>query len=304
MRPWLLKLVACPRCGARLSDDEGGAVVRCRACGPFPVLGGVPVLVPEPARWCASFHDAALAALAEQGAATKDAVETLRAFADAASAAEPSRFGDDWTRHEAADAAAPEPVPGPAHAQLTAFVRAALEASPRTWLESRVHDGATVADVGCGAGVLSAALARRARRLLLGDLSLRAALLAHRRASGGGAEVAAVVLDADALPLAAGAFDAVAAENVVDLLEGPLAFLQKARAALKAAGRLLLSTPSPHLGAPDADEDVLAQLAQQAGFRVETRDDGLPWLRRNDARHLEVYLVQALELVPVKKRRA
>lgn len=294
MRPWLQKLLACPRCASPLRDD--GSLLRCGACGPYPVFADVPVLVLEPARWCASFHDSVLATLAERGLATKEAAETLHAFGEAARGAEASRFGDDWTRHEALDSAAPEPVQGPAHPQLTALVQAAHEASPRSWLAARVPAGATVAEVGCGAGLLSAMLARKAKRLVVGDLSLRAVLLSLQRAEAQEADCAGVVLDADALPFAKGRLDALVAENLVDLLESPDAFLAAARSAVRAGGRLLLSTPAPHLGAPDADADVLTSTAQAAGLKVLDRADGLPWLRRNDARHLEVYLVQALEL--------
>jgi uncharacterized protein YbaR (Trm112 family) len=49
MDPALLALVACPRCGARLTPTPAGT--GCSACQvAFPEPGGVPCLLPEPAR--------------------------------------------------------------------------------------------------------------------------------------------------------------------------------------------------------------------------------------------------------------
>jgi len=55
-----------------------------------------------------------------------------------------------------------------------------------------------------------------------------------------------------------------------------------------------VTTPEPSLGA--GDDGVLAALAEDAMFTLVERRDGLPWLRVNSSRFVEVYLVQALEL--------
>src|SRR5262245_39764596 len=99
---WILDVVACPQqgCGGRLLAEplRGGAgTLRCRRCrARYPVLGSVPVLVPAPAHWVAAYRDAVVSALAEHGAAGREALRIVDAFAAAAPEAEASRFGDDW----------------------------------------------------------------------------------------------------------------------------------------------------------------------------------------------------------------
>ncbi|MCU0696346.1 MAG: class I SAM-dependent methyltransferase [Myxococcaceae bacterium] len=290
---WAVEVLACPRCGRRLEGlgRAANTVARCAACGPYPVLAGVPVLVPEPASWCAIFYDAALSALAEVGAATPAAVETLRAFAAAAPGAEPGRFSDDWTSWEAEGRDAPDFVEGPAHEALERLVTVAGAHAPMTWLAGRAPSG-VVLEVGCGAGRLTRALTKPSRRVLVGDASLRAVLLASRAAPGS----VPVVLDAQALPVAPRSLDGLIAEHVVDLLDDAEAFFVSAQLALAPKGTLLVATPKPGLDSPDDDDRQVEQLARAAGFVVHEHADGLPWLRQNHARFLEVWLVQALAL--------
>ncbi len=289
-------MLACPECADSLvgwpRGETASGVVRCSSCGPYPVLGGVPVLVPSPAAWCATYRESALASLAERGLATPEALEVLRAFADAAPRTDPMRFGDDWTRDEAEGVEGKGVMPGPVSRSLSKLLDEALEHAPERWLLEHLPAKARVAEVGCGAGRLSMKLAGRARSLVVLDLSLRAALLARERARRvRGARVVAAVADAEALPLAPGGVDVVVAEHVVDLLEDVPAFLQSVK---RSAKLTLLTTPEPGLGLDD--EKVLARLATQAGLRIDARADGLPWVRRGSARFLELYLVQALAL--------
>lgn len=290
MPKWAVTALACPRCGGALSGlGAKRTVARCQHCGPYPVLAGVPVLVPEPARWCATFYDAALSALAEVAKVNREVVETLRAFADAAPDAEPSRFSDDWTTAEGTDTQAPPLRAGPAADALHELLEVARHQAPSLWLQHRAPDG-VVLEVGCGAGLTAARLGKK-RRLVVGDLSLRAVLEASRRSGG-----VPVVLDAQALPVRPRALDGLVAENVVDLLDDPEAFFTSAKLALNARGAMLLSTPGPALQSPDGDDGALTALARRCGFQVTDSADGLPWLRRNSSRFLEVWLVQALAL--------
>lgn len=297
---WLDGLLACPSCGGGLARDSGAAhgVHRCASCGPYPRLAGVPVLVPNPAEWCASFREAVLASLAEVGAATPAALEVVDAFAAGAPHAEARRFGDDWTDEEAARSpVAGEPRRGGKNppASLSAVLKASRARGPASWLVAHAPRLGTVLEVGCGAGHTSAALSKRGRRLIVADLSLRAALKARARVRASGGDVEGVVLDAEALPLRPRRVDAVVAENVVDLLEAPRDFLASAKRALKKpGGRVLLTTPEPSLGT--GDDGALARLAKQAGLRVTSRADGLVWTRVHSPRFVEVYVAQALAL--------
>jgi SAM-dependent methyltransferase len=290
---WWSSVLRCPRCGGAL--DVGAHLARCGACGPYPVLGGVPVLVADPSAYCATFHDAILAALAEQGLAEREVVAVVEAFAEGR--AETAQvFGDDWTRHEASGGAAPVPVKGAASRALAKLLQVAREDGPAHWLERQIRPVKLALEVGCGAGERSEVLAQHAQRLLVGDLSLRAVFRARARASRHEAEVAGVVMNAQALPLRKGTLDLLVAEHVVDLLDEPFEFLTQARAALRKQGSLLVTTPEPSLGF--GEDDALEGLAVRAKFRVKERRDGLPWLRVNSSRFVECYLVQALSLAP------
>lgn len=292
MPKWASATLACPRCGGALAGltAKQATVVRCRDCGPYPVLAGVPVLVPEPSLWCATFYDAALSALAEVDRSSRVAVQTLKAFADASVGSEAGRFSDDWTAWEASGDDPPALHEGPGADALAELLKVATEQAPSLWLEHRTPDG-VVLEVGCGAGAMSARLATKRRSLLVGDVSLRAVLTASHQSGG-----VPVVMDAQALPVRAKSLDGLLAENVVDLLDDAEAFFTSAKLALKPKGALLLSSPAPSLQSPDEDDAMLARLARSAGFTVDESADGLPWLRRNSGRFLEVWLVQVLAL--------
>ncbi len=287
---WALTVLGCPRCARRLKAD-GSTVLRCKECGVFPVLGGAPILVPEPARWCAAFYESALAALTEVGLADDLSLSTLRAFADGMRGEEPERFGDDWTREELEGRAPPTLVDGVGSQALNELVTLSEVQSVREWLASRVT-GDCVVEVGCGAGLLSEKLSS-AKHLVVIDLSLRSVLQASQRSGG-----YPVVGDAEVLPLQKASVDSLVAENVIDLLEEPGAFFERAKTSLKKRGQLLLCTPEPSLGDPQGDDSKMVELAATAGFKVLEVLDGAPWLRRHSTRYLEVYLVQALSLRP------
>jgi SAM-dependent methyltransferase len=262
-------------------------------CGPYPVLGDVPLLVADPSAYCARFHDAILAALAEQDLAEREVVAVVEAFAEGRSELAQS-FGDDWTSHEVSGGEAPVPVKGAATKALGSLLSAAQKDGPASWIASRLKRVKLTLEVGCGAGERSEVLARKCERLLVGDLSLRAVFRARARAARHDAEVAGVVMDAEALPIRRGTLDLLVAEHVVDLLDEPFEFLEQARKALGRGGELLVTTPEPSLGF--GEDDALEGLAVRAKFKVHERRDGLPWLRVNSSRFVECYLVQALAL--------
>lgn len=242
------------------------------------MLAGVPLLVPEPATYCATHRDALLAALAEVDAADSGARRTLDAFALAVPAPTAALFGDDWTDAERDGAPPPPFVDGPAAPLLDELAALEARASPRRWLVERLPAAGLVVEVGCGAGLLTAQLGGPRRQVLATDLSLRAVLLATRRAKGAQGAVA----DAQSLPVKRAA--AVVCENVLDLLDAPQAFFESAR---RVTRRLLVSTVDPSLGSGAGD--VVVGLAEAAGFRLVDVADGLPWLRRNSSRFVELY---------------
>ncbi len=287
----LTSLLACPSCSGPLASQRlpaGAGVLRCVDCGPYPVLAGVPVLVPSPSAWCAAYHDAALAALASRQLATPPVVRVLEDFAAAAADEEPRRFGNDWTPEEARGEA-----PVPLHAGEAGAVLSALREArgPRQWLAARVGPDEALLEVGCGAGPLKRTLGRRRGVHVVMDLSLEAVLTAAVKGVHG------VVGDACALPFRDGAFTTVVAENVIDLLDEPHAFATHAR---RVAARLLLSTPDPSLGT-HLDEALEALLSRQ-GLEVVARADGLPWTRTNSPRFVETYLCLAVEAHARRKK--
>lgn len=278
------RALRCPRCLGRLTS-AGPSLLACAQCGPYPVLQGVPVLVPDPAAWCGRFYDAILAAMAEQGDVEHHEVVLVQRFAEAAAQTrEP--FGDDWTPHELHR----QPPPLPTSARAKKWVAGLLaEPGPAAWLDARIAPCALAVEVGCGAGARTRVLAERCERVVVGDLSLRAVLTAREDD-----HVQAVVMDAQALPFAARSVDLLVAENVVDLLDAPEAFLDGVRRVLRPSGQALLSTPDPALGTDD--ERALEALLAEAGLRVDEVARSLPWLRVNSRRFVELYFSDALSL--------
>lgn len=294
LTPDTLKHLACSACLGPLvlaagGDDEGvvDGIAGCDKCGArFPVVAGVPVLVPDPAGWVASYREATLASLAEVGAATPQAVSLLDAFAGAARHPEHLAFGDDWVDTEEPRHLEP-PGAGRAVDLVRALAVAARDQQPDDVLLELIGDPASATlEVGSGAGSLTRRLAMQGVDLVAVDLSLRAALRT-RRASRGQATV--VVGDASSLPVPDVSVGLVVAANLVDLLDHPGAFLDEARRVLTRHGRLALSTPDPGEGSQGLDNELV-----RAGFDVETLRDGVVWLQVHGDRHLEVYVTQVL----------
>lgn len=300
--PWWTSVVACPipGCGGTLAQpsrgDDGAHLLDCQRCGAlYPVLAGVPILVPDPAGYLAAYRDPVLATLAEIGAADAATVAQAMAFADAAPPTSPQSFSDDWVTSERRRSRPPEPVTADPHPGREGFLRFLASAQGETadaalvGLAKKKRLG-TVVEVACGARPAVAAIADRASRILLTDVSLRAALFAQQTLQEDGIEaVQGVVMDAEAPALRAQKCSAIVSANLVDLLDEPRAFLDGARDALTDSGVLLLATPDPGLGLPDAGPEVLEELLISARFRIGATRDGVPWVRPHSGRHFEVY---------------
>ncbi len=266
----------CPKCQGPLVTARAGRLLRCHDCGPYPILAGIPILVPQPAAWCARHFQAAVAALAQASRLKSIDLDTLTAFARAIRDVSPEPFFDDWTL----------PEEGVERSNLGAglqfLTKKTRGRTPAEWIASRLVAKTRVLEVGCGAGRLSERVASVAKRHFVLDRSLKAVLLAQTRSR----KAIGCVADAAALPFKDNQVDVVVAENLVDLLdEAELFFEESARC----APRLLLTTPDPSLGRPDFDETALQRATERAGFSCSVNAPHLLWLRENHPRFVEVY---------------
>jgi len=260
---WILEVVACSQLGCAGRLRRRGPTARCVACKTiYPVLAGVPIVVPAPAHWMAAHRDAVLATLVDHDAVDRATIDVVDAFASAARDATPAPFSDDWAEGEIFA------LPFPPRPHLAEVIAELVGDKP-----------GTVLDLGCGDGAIAAMLAPRARRLAVADRSLRAVLRASARTGAAG-----VVVDAEQVALRN--IDTLVAANLIDLLDDPHGFLTIARAALSKRGRLVLSTPEPGLGSP-GDDAILDALH---GARLAPRDvrDPVPWPRVHHPRRAQL----------------
>jgi uncharacterized protein YbaR (Trm112 family)/SAM-dependent methyltransferase len=283
----MLDLLGCPTCLARQPLKREDGVLTCPACRrAYPVLGGVPILVPEPESWCASHRDAAVAALVDADRLTPEDMACLDRFAaQDRRAPRGVPFSDDWVASEG-NASPPPSLEAGGHPWLTelADLLARLP-DPDAWLAARAQG--RVLEVGSGDAALTRRMLGRGLEVVAGDRSLSAAL----RATAAGAT--GVVLDATRLPAWPGGrplFGTVVAAHLVDLLDLPEAFLEGASELLEPGGRILLSTPDPALGGAEGTP-ALQELLAVAGYDEEEAVEAHPWARRHDRRHLELYAV-------------
>ena len=291
----LLDLIRCPLCGGALNESAtrpaSARALVCAECeAHFPRIAGRPVLVPNPAGYCARHRDALLATLALRGEAEPDAVAALLEACAGASEELQQPFALDWTNAEV-DPAAPcfwRTLRGSGAALARVLDLAVGEESPLGFLEQHLAPEArTILELGPGSGALT-------ERLVSSPNGPREVLCVDRVFPAlDGPATHYAVMEAEQPAVALGVFDAVVAANVVDLLDEPAAFLTEARDALVPGGQLLLTTPAPGLGLADAPE-VLSTVLEELGFVVDAVEDGLPWVRELGPRELTVYLVQAI----------
>ncbi len=282
----------CPTCGAPLKTTPDG--LECvEDDESFPRLGPFWVLQPAADLALSRHRDAFLAALAETGEVSRSALARIEA-AHRHHRAEPEPLKDDITGPEdgIADVGGPD---GPARDALAMLDGLAVEHGPLRMLAERLSapEGsfARVAEIGPGAGRLTRVLAPLAQELVLVDRVPRTLWRARSVVARDGHPAPALaVAEGDALPLAPEAYDRIVAMNVIDLLDDPAGFLERALAALTPEGQLLLTTPDPGLGATSSR--VLEELVEALGGRVLEVVDGLPWLRHVSPRHRQVYLTQ------------
>ena len=312
--------LVCPACPARserglelhaLAVESGDApevvdgVLRCTNCGRrHPVIGGVPLIVPDLAEALRSAGPSLLArdlppeVLAVLAAAGPDEAPIAHEAALVGSFLD-SSWGD----------CAEPPPDGPG----TAFGFGALASKLAGRAGARVR---RAIELGCGVGRGLSLLARGAELTVgldAGPAALRYArrILAGldtpypRRAIGRSFAPAVIragplatpgvqLLCADALSasLAPGSFDRVAALNLIDAVRSPQALLDVAEGLLAPGGELLLAAPyawkSDEMAGPDPAAAVRAAL-EQRGLRIEDEDRHVPWALRRDARSASVF---------------
>lgn len=268
------ELLADPYDRAPLTADVD--VVR-NSAGVWPVLGGLPFLVPDAARWIAGRRQAILAALAEAQRCTAKDLELVDLFAHMVRGVAPIEEREDWLEDEEPDL---ELLDGEAQAPLAALLTAEPLAAR---MAARIPSG-PVLEIGPGAGTLTRRI--EARPLVVVDRSPRAVLRAIA-----GTDAIGVVGEAEALPVLPEAFASVVAANVVDLVADPAALVAEVARSLVPGGRFVVSTPDPALGQRGPDE-ALVDLIEEAGLRVVEDVDGIPWLRVHGPRHVELYVVR------------
>ncbi len=261
---------------------------------PVVVLDGVPFRLSDPTAYIGACFDEIVASFAEHGR-LDDALLTLareerdRAVHDPfidASAIAPTAldFTDGETQGSPArfDPDASSPL-----APLLEAIRAEpLEAVLAKWVGDLPRgDERTIAELGPGAGLLARRLATHADTLVLADRSLRALLTA-------GDDLAAelCIMDADWFGFRDASLDVIIAQNVIDLLRAPFAFLEDVSRALRPGGHLILSTPDPW--AWRGEREVLEQLLSECGLTLRRFEDDRLWLREHSPRELQVFRVQ------------
>jgi SAM-dependent methyltransferase/uncharacterized protein YbaR (Trm112 family) len=275
--------------GGRTSGDElMDGVLACDKCpAEYPVLGGIPIVLPRAAHWVATYREAVLASLLEAERAHPRAVEEVLAFAEKAGPVEVMRFGDDWTPGERAEEGWPRPnVAGEAGERFQEFLQRAKKTTPEALiLDALAEDRSQqILEIGVGAGGLAASLAGTGRNVTVGDVSLRAVLSACRKA---GPLMTGIVLNAEALPFSAESVGAVVALELVDLLDDPRRFVAEAHRVLRLGGRLYLATPDP--AACELEQHLAA-----SDFVVKADLDGVPWIRAHSERYYQVYFTRVI----------
>ncbi len=109
-----------------------------------------------------------------------------------------------------------------------------------TYLLAHARRGATVLDLGCGAGEFSAALTKAGAHVIAVDVAAEALRRARERVAGLDARL---WCDSEPLPVDDNAVDLVWAGEVIEHVADVAPWLSEVRRVLKPRGSLLLTTP-------------------------------------------------------------
>lgn len=116
------------------------------------------------------------------------------------------------------------------------------DASPLNEPGERPLDGVRIADIGCGGGILSESLAELGARVTGIDPAPNNIAVARRHAEKSGLDIDYRNITAEALAETGEQFDAVAALEVIEHVEGPSDFVAMLGRLLKPGGLLFLAT--------------------------------------------------------------
>jgi SAM-dependent methyltransferase len=323
-------VLVCPGCRTRTADridvrtlESRGDVLVCDCGRRYPVIDGVPIVLPQPAAYLRAEPAtvverdlpaevvALLVADGPDDAPYPRLVEHLSIYLDA-------HWGDR--------AEPPPDGPGAGFGMRAIVDRIAERAAHRVGfaVELGCSTGRIVAELAAGAdhvaGIdLSFGAVRRARRLLDGDRVEypRRAIGRHyttaRTAAGDRTVPAArrMVVCGDALdpPLVPGMFDRVVALNLLDSVGSPTQLLSVIDGLCKPGGEVIVSSPyawqssvmaeSERLGGLDPARDLAATFRDGVGlgarYRIEDEAE-LPWTLRRDARSAANYEIHYLRV--------
>jgi SAM-dependent methyltransferase len=318
------ELVICPGCRTRTGDRfdlrtlaRAGDVLAC-ACGRrYPVIDGVPLVLPDPAGYLRG--DAA--AVVERDLPPEVAALLVEHAPDDQPYARLLEHLSIYLDAHWGDRAEPPPEAAAFGARALAERIAALPRAGRA-VELGCSAGRIVAELAATAdhvvGIdLQLAAVRRARRLLDGEPVAYARRIAGRhyaaaRAAAGDRAVPdarRTLLCADVLdpPLAPGHYDRVVALNVLDSVARPRQLLAVMASLCRPGGELVLASPyawqssvmdeGERIGGADPAADVAAILRAGEGiagrFTIEEEAE-VPWTLRRDARSAVAYRVHYL----------
>jgi 2-polyprenyl-6-hydroxyphenyl methylase/3-demethylubiquinone-9 3-methyltransferase len=110
------------------------------------------------------------------------------------------------------------------------------------WIGSRLDTGATVLDLGCGAGIAAEALARRGHDVLGVDASAEAIEAAWAHAEGRGLSLRYRCGSAEDLAAECAVFDAVTALEVIEHVQDQPAFMALLASLVRPGGSVFVST--------------------------------------------------------------